>query len=550
MQKRVGESYDYVVIGSGSAGSVVASRLAEDPSVRVLMLEAGPSDRSLFIRMPAALAFPLKDDRFNWMYHSQPEPFLDGRTVYQPRGRVLGGSSSINGMNWVRGNPQDFQRWEALGARGWDYRHVLPYFKKAETFENGADAYRGGSGPMKISVSRAEHPLFRAFLAAGVQAGLGRTQDHNGYLQAGVHVTQRNIGDGLRWNTSRAYIHAQARKPNLTIVTGALVQGIDTSNKRAVRVRAAGKRGPVVFEVDREVILCAGALNSPKLLNLSGIGDPKQLQAAGIAVRHALPGVGKGLKDHVGVSIRYGVSKDVSLANELDLLGRGKLGAQWLLRKTGLGARNFWDVGAFLRTRDTEDTPNIQIEFSPLLGDYGPGAMSVAHGFSQFVSLQRPRSSGATWIESADPAAPPKFVLNYFSDRDDLEQVLEGVKIARRVAHQAAFDEFRGPELRPGEAVATDDELRRFIVTAASTNYHLCCTCRMGDDDDAVVDSGGRVHGMDNLRVVDASVMPDIVSGNTNAATIMLAEKLADAIGGKRLPPDEQPFATADQAAA
>lgn len=540
------KTYDYVIIGSGSAGAVVASRLSEDPALRVLLLEAGPRDNHLYVKMPAALGFPLKDDRFNWLYHSQPEPSLGGRCIYQPRGRVLGGSSSINGMIWVRGNPSDFDNWEAQGASDWSYEHVLPYFKKAETFDQGPNVYRGGSGPMRISTSSATHPLFKAFLEAGREAGIPLTPDPNGYQQEGVHVTQRSISGGIRWSSSRGYLHSQPKKPNLTVMTGALVTGIDTSNKRAVRVRARDRSGSHVFEVEREVILCAGALNTPKLLMISGIGNAHSLRKAGIAVKHDLPGVGRGLKDHVGVPLRYAVAKDVSLANKLTIPGRARLGLEWLLFRKGIGSRNFWDVGAFLRTRPGLPAPNIQFEFSPLLGNYEPGSLSVEHGFSHFVSVQRPRSSGSVWVDSADPAAPPKFLVNYLEDRDDLEQLVEGVKLARRVVRQRAWDEFRGAELKPGPQVASDDDLRKWLPTAAGTNFHLACSCRMGLDDLAVVDPEGRVHGMDNLRIVDASVMPEMVTANTNATVIMLAEKLSDAILGKKLPPEPQPYYNAD----
>jgi choline dehydrogenase len=540
------KTYDYIVVGSGSAGSVIASRISEDASLRVLLLEAGPLDNHLYVKMPAALGFPLKDDRFNWLYHSQPESFLAGRRIYQPRGRVLGGSSSINGMIWVRGNPWDFDNWEAQGASNWSYKHVLPYFKRAETFDQGPNPYRGGRGPMRVSTSSATHPLFKAFLDAGAEAGIPLTADLNGYQQEGVHVTQRSISGGLRWSSSRGYLHSQPKRPNLTVLTGVLVTGVETSNKRVVRVKAKDRSETKVFEVDREVILCAGALNTPKLMMISGIGHAHDLRDAGIAVTHDLPGVGRGLKDHVGVGLRYAVAKDVSLANKLTIPGRAVLGLEWMLFKKGIGSRNFWDVGAFLRTRRGLPAPNIQFEFSPLLGNYEPGSLSVEHGFSHFVSVQRPKSSGRVWVDSADPAVAPKFLVNYLQDRDDLEQLFEGIKLVRRVVQQQAWDEFRGGELKPGPQVASDDDLRKWLPTAASTNFHLACSCRIGQDDMAVVDPEGRVHGMDNLRIADASVMPDIVTANTNATVIMLAEKLSDAILGKRLPPEFQPYYDAD----
>jgi choline dehydrogenase len=539
-------SFDYVIIGSGSAGSVIAARLAEDPKVSVLLLEAGPSDRHIYIRMPAALGFPLMNDRFNWFYNSEPEPHLGGRTVHEARGRVLGGSSSINGMNWVRANPWDYDNWADLGNHGWSYADVLPYFKRAETFDKGANEYRGGAGPMKIETCKAENPLYHAFVKAGTEYGLPHVADHNAFRQEGVHVTQRNVGGGVRWSTSQGYIHAQPPKSNLTVMTGAVVTAVETSNRRAVRIRVATKDGPRAFEVERETVLCAGALNSPQLLMLSGIGHADDLKAAGVPLVHHLPGVGRGLKDHVAAPVMYRATRDVSAARELTTFGKAKLGLQWLVYKGGLGATNFFEVGTFLRTRDSEIIPNVQFEFVPMLGEFQHGNVKLENGFQYFLSLMRPRSEGRVWIASADPRAAPKFVFNYLSDPDDMAQVVEAVKAIRETVAQKAWDDFRGAEVTPGPAVASDDDIRAWARAAAGTNYHPCCTCRMGAGEDAVVDAEGRVHGMDALRVVDASIMPEIVSGNLNAPVIMMAEKIADAIRGRPpLPKDPQPYHTA-----
>lgn len=539
------KTFDYIVIGSGSAGSVIAARLAENPAWSVLLLEAGPSDKHLYIRMPAALGFPLMNDRFNWFYDSQPEPHLGGRIIHESRGRVLGGSSSINGMNWVRGNPWDYDNWAATAAPGWSYAECLPYFKKAETFDKGPNAYRGGAGPMQVETCKAENPLYHAFLRAGVESGLEHVEDHNAFRQEGVHVTQRNVHDGIRWSTSQAYIHAQPPKPNLTVLTGARVTGLETSNKRVVRVAVTTQSGPQVFEPERETILCGGALNSPQLLLLSGIGPADDLKRAGIAVTHHLPGVGRGMKDHVAAPVMYRATKDVSAARELSLLGKAKLGLQWLLFKKGLGATNFFEVGAFMRTRDEETIPNVQFEFVPMLGEFQHGNVKLENGFQYFLSLMRPKSEGRVWVESGDPMAAPKFVFNYLEHPDDMEQVVQAVKAIRNVVRQKGWDEFRGAEETPGPGVTSDEDIRAWLRATAGTNYHPCCTCRMGDGDDAVVDAEGRVHGIDGLRVVDASIMPEIVSGNLNAPVIMMAEKIADAIrGSKPLPPDPQPYYT------
>ncbi|NEY90352.1 choline dehydrogenase [Tabrizicola oligotrophica] len=537
------KSYDYVVIGSGSAGSVIAARLAEDRNTSVLLLEAGPSDRHLYIRMPAALGFPLMNDRFNWFYNSQPEPQLNGRTIHEARGRVLGGSSSINGMNWVRANPWDYDNWSAMGNAGWSYAEILPYFKKAETFDKGANAYRGGDGPMRVETCKAENPLYHAFLRAGQDTGLKHVADHNGYQQEGVHVTQRNVGNGIRWSTSQGYIHAQPPKPNLTVLTGARVLGIETSNRRAVRVAVQTAQGRVRYEVERETILCGGAINSPQLLQLSGIGHADDLKRAGVGLVQHLPGVGRGLKDHVAAPVMYRATKNVSAAKDLTLLGKAWLGANWLFFKRGLGATNFFEVGAFMRTRDSEAIPNVQFEFVPMLGEFQHGNVKLENGFQYFLSLMRPRSEGRVWIDSADPLANPKFVFNYFDNADDLEQCVQAVKAIRATVAQKGWDEFRGAEVTPGPEVRSDDEIRAWLRNVAGTNYHPCCSCRMGTDDNAVVDAEGRVHGVEGLRVVDASIMPEIVSGNLNAPVIMLAEKIADNIRGRSpLPPDAQPY--------
>ena len=538
-----------MIVGSGSAGSVLAGRLAEG-GASVLLLEAGPPDRHIYIRMPAALGMPLTNDRFNWFYRSEPEPHLGCRRILEARGRVLGGSSSINGMNWVRGNPWDYDRWAALGMTGWSYGECLPYFRRAETFKSGESRYRGGQGPMRIETCRADGPLYRAFLESGVQAGHDHVDDHNAFRQEGVHITQRNVNDGIRWSTSQAYLHAQPRRPNLEVVTGARVTRIEFAGRRALRVHALLAGCAVAIEVGKEVILAAGALNSPQLLMLSGIGDADDLRRLEIPLAAHLPGVGRGLKDHVAAPVQYRSTGTVSLARKLSRLGRYRLALRWALTRKGLGATNFFEVGAFLRTDDEIRVPNVQIEFVPLLGELQHGSVALEEGFQYFLSLMRPTSTGQVWLGTKDPLAAPRFLFNYLATEEDRQQAIAAVRAVREIVAQRAWDALRGAEVTPGAEVQSDAEILAFLRQQAGTNYHPCCTCRMGFDEHAVVDPNARVHGFDNLRVVDASIIPAIVSGNLNAPVIMLAEKLADAILGRvPLPADPAPYYRAWSAA-
>lgn len=534
--------YDYVVVGSGSAGSVMAARLAEDPGARVLLLEAGPADTSMFIRMPAALAFPLQDDKYNWNLYSEPEPELHGRSICEARGRVLGGSSSINGMNWVRGNPWDYDNWAALGNEGWSFEEVLPYFKKLETYDKGANRFRGGSGPMKIETCAADGPLYRAFLAAGQEAGHVRVDDANGFRQEGVHVTQRNVHQGLRWSTSRAYLHSKGPRDNLHVLIKSRARKIVFDGRRAVKIEIEVNGKPAVIGVEREVVVCGGALHSPHLLLHSGVGNFDLLRKLGVPQVAHLPGVGEGLKDHIAAPVTYQTVGKVSAAAQFTLMRRALLGANWLFFKKGLCATNFFEVGAFIRTRDDIAVPDVQFEFIPFLGDFQHGKIQIEDGFQYFFSLLRPTSVGKVWIDSVDPKAPPKFRFNYLSTDEDRRDAIAAVRAIRKVVAQPAWAAYRGNEVLPGQAIQTDAEILDFLRKNAGTNYHPCCSCRMGKDDMAVVDAQARVHQLENVRIVDASIMPEIVSGNLNAPIIMMAEKVADLMRNRRLPAEDTDY--------
>ncbi len=528
--------YDYIVVGAGSAGCVVASRLTEDPQTKVLLLEAGPKDGSVILRMPAALGLPLESKKFNWGFVSEPEPGLDGRTSDQHRGRVLGGSSSINGMVFVRGNPLDFDGWAATGLPEWSYANCLPYFRKMETFEKGADEYRGGEGPLHVHLCRAENPLYQAFLGAGQDFGLPLSADQNGRQQEGVNVAQATTHNGERESTAKAFLKPALKRPNLTVVTNAVITNLEFSGNRVDGVSYLGQNGNTTVRARAEVILSAGAFGSPQILMLSGIGDADDLKTHGIKSRSHLPGVGKNLQDHVAVPIQYTTRKAVSPTKELSKLGRLVVGAKWMLARTGLGASNYFEVGAFFRGNDQVSYPNLQHEFFPMIGEFYRGEARVMDGFQYFTSVMRPKSRGWVKLRSADPKADPRIQLNFLTEQQDMDQMIEGIAKTREMVAQRSWDELRGKEITPGAENRDRKELEPWIRANAGTGYHAVSTCRMGNDVQAVTDGSGRVHGVEGLRVVDASLMPLLVTGNTNASTIMIAEKLADEIRGRKLP--------------
>ena len=521
---------DYVIVGAGSAGCALANRLSEDGTRSVLLLEAGPRDRSIVLRMPAALGLPLLNTRFNWAFQSEPEPGLDGRRSDQPRGRVLGGSSSLNGMVFVRGNARDYDRWAELGAPSWSYAHCLPYFKRMETFSGGGDAYRGDSGPLHVTRCGADNPLYQAFLEAGQNAGLPLTPDHNGRQQEGVNVAQATIHRGSRESASRAFLSSAMNRGNLTVVTGAMVTRLVFSGNRVSGVAYTENGEQREVEAEREVILCAGAFGSPQLLMLSGIGDADALRQLEIAPRQHLPGVGRNLQDHIAVPIQYRAIKEVSPARNLGKLGRLAVGLRWMAARSGLGASNYFEVGAFMRGNATVAYPNLQHEFFPMIGEFYRGEAKIEQGFQYFLSVMRPESRGSVTLVDRNPRSAPRIQFNFLTQPADLQQMIEGIRLTRTIIRQRGWDALRGVEVSPGDDVQTDSELERWIRANGGTGYHAAGTCAMGTDSMSVTDEEGRVHGVEGLRVADASLMPRLVTGNTNAASIMIGDKLADPI--------------------
>ncbi|MEC9431919.1 MAG: choline dehydrogenase [Pseudomonadota bacterium] len=536
-------AHDYIVVGAGSAGSIVAARLAEEPGASVFVLEAGPADTSVLLAMPAAAAYALRREKWTWRYETGPEPALDGRAIRHPRGRVLGGSSSINGMVFVRGAAADFDGWAEEGLTGWSHADCLPYFRRMERFEAGASAERGGDGPLHVIRQKADHPLFEAMIAAAEQAGLRYNPDYNAAWREGVHRHQANIRDGRRDSASRAYLHPAARARNgrggIEIRTGATAHRILFDGARRAVGVVFERRGVVeTAHAAREVILCAGAYESPHLLLLSGIGPADQLRAHGIPVVADLPAVGVGLEDHLGVGIGRRASRaGISPAIHAGPVGKGLIGLRWLLTGGGLGARNFWETGAFLRSDDRAARPDIQHEFLPMTGGLSGGTLQVTDGFRYSVSLMRPESRGTVSLASADPRVAPRIVSGYLTAPGDLPALMRGVRRTMEIIRQPAWDALRGPADGPDPDALDDRELAAWIRSAGGTYFHPTSTCRMGVDERSVVDAEGRVRETQGLRVVDASVMPHVVSGNTNAAVMMIAEKLSDAIRGRRPPP-------------
>lgn len=527
---------DYLVIGSGSAGAIVAARLSEDETVSVLLLEAGPADNSLLLQIPAAARFAFNAPRYNWNYQTEPEPHLGGRVLVQPRGRVLGGSSSINGMVYLRGNPLDFETWADTGAIGWSYADVLPYFQRLERWIEPSNEYQGIDGLVAVSTPSPVNPIAEAFLKAGEQAGYPSTGDVNGYQQEGFGRFPMNAANGYRSSTARTYLRGAANRTNLEVRTGIDVQRIEFEGKRA---RAATwRRGDETFRAAarREIIVCAGAFNSPKLLKLSGIGPAAELREHGIDIIQDLPGVGENLMDHQISTVQMECLKPVSLAKHLGLFAQGRAALQWALTRGGLLASNHFQCGAFIRSSAGIKFPDIQLYLFPIAVEEGSKDFYRQHGFQVQLSPQRSRSRGWVRLRSSRPDDPPKIRFNFMSDARDWKEMRSAFRLTREILKQPAMDTYRGREMSPGAHVSSDEEIDAYVREHMHSSYHPCGTCKMGTDPAAVVDAHCRVHGVDGLRVVDASIMPTIPGCNLNAPTMMIGELAADLIRGQKLP--------------
>lgn len=539
------DGFDYVIIGAGSAGCVLANRLSEDGKHTVLVLEAGGGDNSVFIQMPTALSIPMGMDKYNWGYHTEPEPHMDGRRMDLPRGKVIGGGSSINGMVYIRGNAMDYEGWEAQGAKGWGYRNVLPYFRKAETRAEGGDAWRGNDGPLHTSYGPMKNPLYSVFVEAATQAGYAATDDVNGYRQEGVGRMDRTIHRGKRWSAASAYLKPAMDRKNLVVRTGVHVTKLDFEGKRAVAVRYLKGTKETIVQARREIILAGGSINSPQLLKLSGVGPVDELKVHGIEPVHNLAGVGENLQDHLEFYFQQACTQPITLFSHMNPIGKALIGIQWFLFKNGLGATNHFESCGFIRSRPGVPYADIQYHFLPAAIAYDGSVKAEAHGFQAHVGPMRSKSRGWVRLASANPFDKPKVLFNYMSHEDDRIEMRACVRLTREIFGQHAFDAYRGEELQPGKDIVSDDAIDAFVRQKAESAYHPCGTCKMGDPADpmAVVDPETRVIGLEGLRVVDTSIMPQVTTGNLNAPAIMIGEKASDLILGREpLPASNAPY--------
>lgn len=538
------DEYDYIILGAGSAGCVLANRLSESGEYSVLLVEAGPMDNKLMIHIPAGVHSVYKDPSINWNYQSEAEPDLEQRQIELPRGKVVGGSSSINSMVYMRGHPRDYDRWQdQLKLKDWSYAHCLPYFKSGETSERGENEWRGGSGPLGVSKAKLDNPLFDALLEAGKQSGQGKSDDLNGYQPEGLARLDSTIWNGSRCSAAVAHLRPALARSNLELVTHALVEQVLLENKRATGIRMQHQDRVRVIRASREVIVSCGAIKSPQLLMLSGLGPAAELQKHGIPVRQDMPAVGQNLQDHLKIHCVWRCTRPITYAKVTRPWNKLAIGLRWLLKKEGFGASNIWEAGGLVRGNESVDYPNLQYHFAPIAATYQGRKLSMSQGFTLQVDQLRPASRGHVALTSANPVDRPAAHFNYLSEDHDLREMVEGYHKMQELIRQPAFIASRGERQVPAADNKADSDIEHWIRATASTDYHPSCTCRMGNDEDSVVDSTMKVHGIDSLRVVDASVMPEIISGNLNAATQMIAARAADYIlGREQLAPQEASF--------